>query len=158
MNEPTVTFEDVKRFLANLPQADQKAVQELLSHFLQNLKQANPVVASIALCLATDLFLSGTQAASVQKLPQSPTPTHDPNATTPMKNDFAFIRAPTAHGAPFFIVTPHSDRQTRTPNPKTHPITRLEAESLLEEMIQTLGGWIRESKACQCPQDKSCHT
>jgi len=75
-----------------------------------------------------------------------------------MKNDFAFVRKPGVPGAHFLLVTPHFDDKTDTPDPQTHPISRLEAESLLEEMIHTLGGWIPESKACQCPKDTSCHT
>lgn len=75
-----------------------------------------------------------------------------------MKNDFAFIRNPDPDhtGSPFTLVTPCTFITGR--EAETHDITRLEAESLLEEMIQALGGWVRESKACKCPPDKSCHT
>jgi len=83
MNTPTVTFEDVKRFLAQLPQEDQIAVQELISRFFQILDQANPLIASIALCLITELFLANAQIASAQKFPPSPTPTNNPPSPIP---------------------------------------------------------------------------
>lgn len=71
-----------------------------------------------------------------------------------MKNDFAFIRGPGGH---FQLITPHVDVQG-TPDPIRHDISRLEAESLVEEMVQALGGWIRETRACRCDPSKGpCH-